>query len=44
VEEYFATCPWMNDLGMKRWIKWINFIPNVANKCYFFGNLEKKHA
>jgi hypothetical protein len=39
VEEYFATCPWMNDFMDE---KWMNFILNVANKCYFSRKLEKK--
>jgi hypothetical protein len=48
MEEYFATCPWMNDIyGLKIWMKngrkWMNFILNVANKCYFCRKLNKRN-
>jgi hypothetical protein len=40
VEEYFATCPWMDDLyGLK---KRMNFILYVGNKHYFCEKLNKK--
>jgi hypothetical protein len=38
VEEYFATCPWMNDLdGWKKWILFFMFPTNI-----FLQKIEQK--
>jgi hypothetical protein len=41
MEKYYAMRPWMNDIY--GWKKWMNFILNVGNTCYFCGKLNKKN-